>query len=223
MNNPKLSVDHGQSASDFASRLFAGLNFYFEDYRPLLLPILRTNRKHRMAWGLAELSLDIITKPFFQVSWPTVQIEGLLDDPEISESIEQIGVRPDLQQIARQMKLDRTMSLAIDQIEEKLRSGECSIRHAKDAAELAHKLNSTLAAPREIDQHPRDRILKLINRGAYIFSPEYPSGRQVTLSSPDDFPELIRVTRCIDLDECKAVSALVQKSLFAGHLELKGW
>jgi hypothetical protein len=223
MSNPKLPVNQSQTPSDFADMLLVGLNFHFEDYRPLLLPILRTNRKHRMAWGLTELSLDIITKSFFQVCWPTVQIERLLDDPEINEGIEKIGVRPDLQQIAQQMKLDRTMSLAIDQIEEKLQSGECSIRHAKDAAELAHKLNATFAAPREADQHSRDRILKLINRGAYVSSPEYPNGRQVNLSSPDDFPELIRATRCIDLDECKAVSALVQKSLFTGYLELKGW
>ena len=91
MNNPKFPVSRGQTPSNFASRLLAGLNFNFEDYRPLLLPILRTNWKHRIAWVLTELSLDIITKPFFQACWPTVQIEGRLSE-HISYGLKRMSI-----------------------------------------------------------------------------------------------------------------------------------
>ena len=91
MNNPKFPISRGQTPSNFASRLLAGLNFNFEDYRPLLLPILRTNWKHRIAWVLTELSLDIITKPFFQACWPTVQIEGRLSE-HISYGLKRMSI-----------------------------------------------------------------------------------------------------------------------------------
>ena len=208
---------------DFAGQLLAGLDGTFESLEPQLDSLAAENRNYRLAWGLVEVSHDIIPVSAFRSSWPAYKIEDALRNPELTALVEEIGSRSDIQTLGQQKLTTKTMQAALGVIATRLEASDCGIHHARDAADLAIKINSALSKSGKPEPMQRMRSVRIFNRIATVQSPEFPDGFNLEIESNGSALKLFRAMRCIEPDEFRDVWSVLKTSLFTGSITLEGW
>ena len=208
---------------DFAGQLLAGLDGTFENLEAQLDSLAAENRNYRLAWGLVEVSHNIIPVSAFRSSWPAYNIEDALRNPELIALVEEIGSRSDIQILAQQKLTTKNMRVALGVIAARLKASDCGIHHARDAADLAIKMNSALSKSRKPELMQRMRTVRIFNRIATVQSPEFPDGFNLEIESNGSALKLFRAMRCIEPDEFRDVWSVLKTSLFTGSITLRGW
>ena len=208
---------------DFAGQLLAGLDGTFESLEPQLDSLAAENRNYRLAWALVEVSHGIIPVSAFRSSWPAYKIEDALRNPELTALVEEIGSRSDIQTLGQQKLTTKTMQAALGLVAARLEASDCGIHHARDAADLAIKINSALSKSGKPEPMQRMRSVRIFNRIATVQSPEFPDGFNLEIESNGSALKLFRAMRCIEPDEFRDVWSVLKTSLFSGSITLEGW
>ena len=208
---------------NFAGQLLAGLDGTFESLEPQLDSLAAENRNYRLAWRLVEVSHDIMPVSAFRSSWPEYKIEDALRNPELTAPVEEIGSRSDIQTLGQQKLCTKTMHIALGVIAARLEASDCGIHHARDAADLAIKINSALSKSGKPEPMQRMRSVRIFNRIATVQSPEFPNGIDLGIKSNGSALKLFRAMRCIEPDEFRDVWSVLKTSLFSGSITLEGW
>ena len=208
---------------DLGKQLLAGIEGSFEELQPNIDVISIENRRARQAWSVAEISLGIKPSSSFKTTWPDDTLENVLIDPHVVALAEEIGERSDLQRIGKQMAAVKAMDAAMAVITARLNTADCGIHHARDAAELAMKIDASLAQDIKTTPVARRRSLNILNGAATVATPEYPSGFELHVQDVEDAIRLFRAMRCVGEDEFVAVWEVLRESLFVGSLVLEGW
>jgi hypothetical protein len=115
------------------------------------------------------------------------------------------------------------MDAAMAVITARLNAADCGIHHARDAAELAMKIDASLAQDTKTNTMARRRSLNILNRVATVVTPEHPSGVELLVQDAEGAMRLFRAMRCVEADEFHAVWKVLHESLFVGSLVLEGW
>jgi hypothetical protein len=212
-----------ESPVDFAGQLLAGLDGTFESLEPQLDSLAAENRNYRLGWGIVEVSHGIIPVSAFRSSWPEYNIEDALRNPELTALVEEIGSRPDIQTLGQQKLTTKTMQAALGLVATRLEASDCGIHHARDAADLAIKINSALSKSGKPEPMQRMRSVRIFNRIATVQSPEFPYGFDLEIKSNGSALKLFRAMRCIEPDEFRDVWSVLKTSLFSGSITLEGW
>ena len=212
-----------ESSNGFADGLLAGIDGDLDTLMSEIDIIAEGNRKFRQAWGLLEVSRGICSLPSFKARWPDLDIQDILSDREVAALVEEVGERTDLQVLAQQNLATKTLDAALKVKSARLDSSDCGIHHARDAADLAIKLETASAKGAKLVPAPRRRSFSIINRIATVVSPEHPDGIELRVSDISDGLRLLRAMRCVEVGEFHAVWDVLQESLFVGSLTLEGW
>ena len=215
-----------ECSNGFVDQLLAGLSGLsgeFDDVRPAISGIADRNRKVRQAWALVEVSRGIAPLSAFVSRWPDWDASKVLSDPEVTALIEEIGERPDLQSLAQQRLVAKTLDAALGVIAARLDPSDCGIHHARDVAELALKIDGAFAKGPKAVAAPRRRSFSLLGGVATVVSPEHPDGVGVLVRNAEGACRLFRAMRCVEMDEFHAVWECLKESLFVGSLTLEGW
>ena len=182
--------------------------------------VITENKKVRLAWHLAELSLDGITGDQFAVRWPGVNPADALADAEMCALVEQFAGRPALQDAALNARLRRGLGHTLTTLTAKLEDDDCTPSMAREIGDTMTKIANLIDRRNGNKYQEPERRLIVADGTVTVTTPE--GRRELRVRRPQErASEVMRAMRCTTEAECEVVSRALSR-LF-NTLTLPGW
>ena len=191
---------------------------------PQIPDVLEGNKEIRGCYALADLEIGYATndEAVQRLKALGKSAKDVVSDPDCIAYIEKLTARPDIIAKGARAQAARVMRAGITKAEVQLESPELSVGQLGDLLKTMTRLNTQMEKqPSETE--PVRKLTFLLG----ITQIDTPEGHyEFRIKSLDDVVEVIRIMRCTDMNEVRAVIDIVHKwapTFYHGDLTLRGW